>query len=62
MAIENLNRIYDDDQIKAVNVLCKPVKQIFYASHFGDKKLIEKILTCPDEKIGLSKLNLNNLI
>ena len=62
MAVEILKRIHDNDQSKAMTLLSKRIKQIFYASHFGDKKLIEKILTCPGEKIELSKLNLNNLI
>ena len=56
MAVENLNRIYDIDQSKAVKLLCKPVKQIFYASCSDDKVKIEKILTCPnDENIELPR-------
>jgi hypothetical protein len=56
MAVENLNRIYDIDQSKAVMLICKPVKQILNASCSGDKETIEKILKCPeDEHIELSK-------
>jgi hypothetical protein len=36
MAVENLKRIYDIDQSKALKVLCKPVKNLFF-SGFSQK-------------------------
>jgi hypothetical protein len=47
-----------------VKLLCKPVKQIFYATCFDDKEMIEEIIKYSykhpnDEEIQLSKLNLN---
>jgi hypothetical protein len=49
-----------------VKLLCKPVKQIFYAKCFDDKEMIEKIIKYskehPDEyneNIKLSEINLN---
>ncbi len=38
MAVENLKRIYDIDQSKAMKVLCKPVKKLF-CSHPDDTKI-----------------------
>ena len=39
MAVENLKRIYDQDQDKAVQLLCKRVKRIFGGTNYpGDKQ------------------------
>ena len=47
-----------------MKLLCKPVKQMFYATCFDDKEMIEEIIKYSykhpnDEEIELSKLNLN---
>ncbi len=47
-----------------MKLLCKPVKQMFYATCFDDKEMIEEIIKYSkehpnDEEIQLSKLNLN---
>ncbi len=47
-----------------MKLLCKPVKQMFYAKCFDDKEMIEEIIKYSnehpnDEEIQLSKLNLN---
>ena len=38
MALKNLKRIYDQDQNKAVQLLCKPVKRIFGGSFSGKQQ------------------------
>ena len=38
MAVENLKRIYDQDQDKAVQLLYKPVKMVFGGTCSGDKQ------------------------
>jgi hypothetical protein len=63
-AVKGINRIYDIDKDKAVKLLCKPEKQMFYATCFDDKEMIEEIIKYSykhpyDEKIQLSKFNLN---
>ncbi len=63
-AVKGINRIYDIDQGKAVKLLCKPIKQIFYATFSDDKEMIKEIIEYSkeypyDEEIQLSKFNLN---
>ena len=36
MAVEDLKRIYDEDQNKAVQLLCKPVNMTFAGTYSGD--------------------------
>jgi hypothetical protein len=58
MAENNLKRIFDADQSKAVKLLCKPIEHILSVSCSGDKEMIKKILEyADDEHIELSKLN-----
>ena len=38
MAVENLKRIYDQDQDKAVQLLCKQVKMVFGGTCSGDNQ------------------------
>jgi hypothetical protein len=40
MAVENLKRIYDIDQNKALKVLCKPVKNLFFS---GENRFSQKL-------------------
>jgi hypothetical protein len=40
MAVENLKRIYDIDQNKALKVLCKPVTNLFFS---GENRFSQKL-------------------